>query len=138
MNRVVVNCDLIHPVGDVIFNSLSTFDPNKHWPGTTWVRLKACGLFGVDENNPKYRNPGTYVGENDHKLTESELAKHGHSGNGNAFLVFGNTQPVKGIGEGGLWVQGIGTMETTGTVGANQPHNNVQRSYLGYYWLRTA
>ena len=51
MSRVVMECDLLHPVGEVIFNALSTFDPNEQWPGTTWIRLKACGLFGVDEND---------------------------------------------------------------------------------------
>ena len=24
------------------------------------------------------------------------------------------------------------------SIGGNQPHNNVQRSYLGYWWIRTS
>ena len=139
MSRVVMECDLIHPVGEVIFNALSTFDPNEQWPGTTWIRLKACGLFGVDENDSKYSHPGTYIGENEHILTEQELAGHVHFGltcdldirlhnNGSAS---GYTLPFNHNG-------GYETPIRTNPAGGNQPHNNVQRSYLGYYWLRTA
>ena len=138
MSKVVINCDLIHPVGEVIFNALSTFDPNKHWPGTTWIRLKACGLFGVDEDDSKYSQAGTYVGENEHTLTVAELASHPHGHAGGGFFVTDTGQPVKGLGSGRLWVEGVGTISSTDSAGGNQPHNNVQRSYLGYYWLRTA
>lgn len=138
MSRVAINCDLIHPVGEVIFNALSTFDPNVQWPGTTWVRLKACGLFGVDEDDSKYSQAGTYVGENEHTLIVAELASHSHGHAGGGFLVTDVNQPIKGLGSGNLWVEGVGSVSSTDGAGDNQPHNNVQRSYLGYYWLRTA
>lgn len=138
MSRVVISCDLIHPVGEVIFNALSTFDPNEQWPGTTWVRLKKCGLFGVDEDDPKYSQAGTYVGENEHTLTVAELANHPHGHAGGGFLVTDVNQPIKGLGPGNLWVEGVGSVSSTDGAGGDQPHNNVQRSFLGYYWLRTA
>lgn len=133
MSKVVISCDLIHPIGEVIFNALSTFNPNKVWPGTTWVRLKACGLFGVDEDDPKFSNPGTYVGENEHILTVEELAEHDHK----------TPLPLR-YDINGWWIGGTGGTtiqvddKSTEKTGGNKPHNNVQRSYLGYYWLRTA
>lgn len=135
MSRVVMECDLLHPVGEVIFNALSTFDPNEQWPGTTWIRLKACGLFGVDENDLKYSNPGTYVGENEHVLTIEEIPSHNHDilwGNGKGFYfarAMSSDNPDENTNI---------TPDTVKKTGGNQPHNNVQRSYLGYYWLRTA
>lgn len=142
MSKVVISCNLIHPVGEVIFNALSTFDPNKVWPGTTWVRLKACGLFGVDEDDPKFSNPGTYVGENEHQLTQEELAEHNHYSllvDGNQFYWGGTGTKLNLFSTNPQWNAGEdGSQIVTSVSGGNQPHNNVQKSYLGYYWLRTA
>lgn len=132
MSRVVMECDLIHPVGEVIFNAFSTFDPNEQWPGTTWIRLKGCGLFGVDEDNPKYAQSGSYVGENDHKLSIDEMPAHKSS----ALL---NTSDGNVSGSAINWTVVNNGRFYSGDMfefcGSDQPHNNVQRSFLGYYWL---
>ena len=43
--------DLLHPVGSQIYNSSKDFDPNKYYPGTTWVRIKGRVLAGVNEDD---------------------------------------------------------------------------------------
>ena len=43
--------DLIHPVGSQIYNSKKDFDPNKYYPGTTWVRIKGYVLAGINEGD---------------------------------------------------------------------------------------
>ena len=142
MSRVVISCDLIHPVGEVIFNALSTFDPNKQWPGTTWVRLKKCGLFGVDENDSKYSKAGTYIGENEHTMTVEEMAEHGHdmySGYASGGSQGQDAIEFKqGLTNRNYYSSGTGGVLFVKKSGSSKPFNIVQRSYLGYYWLRTA
>lgn len=128
--------DLIHPVGSTVFNKNADFDPNELWIGTVWENLGCCVLMGCDPNDSNYNNPGIYVGENEHILTRSELPAEQLSvwgagnPNGNDILRFGSV--------------GVSTLETgsriglTEALGLGQAHNNVQRSFLGYWWIRTS
>lgn len=50
-NEYISLVDLLYPVGSQIYNSRKDFDPNKYYPGTTWVRIKGRVLAGVDEND---------------------------------------------------------------------------------------
>lgn len=129
--------DLIYPVGSTVFNKNADFDPNELWIGTTWENLGNCVLMGCDPNASKYANPGVYVGENEHLLTRAELPAEQLSvwgaGNesGNDILHFETiaVSPITNTGSR------IGLTEY---LGLGQAHNNVQRSYLGYWWIRTS
>lgn len=46
--------DLMFPVGTVITNASSTFDPNKVYQGTTWTRIKGKVVVGVDESDTPF------------------------------------------------------------------------------------
>lgn len=43
--------DFIYPIGSQIYNSKKDFDPNKYYPGTTWVRIKGYVLAGINEGD---------------------------------------------------------------------------------------
>ena len=65
--------DLILPVGTVITNASSTFDPNKVYKGTTWTRIKGRVIVGVDERDTPFNKTNKTGG---HK----ELQSHTHTG----------------------------------------------------------
>lgn len=68
--------DLIFPVGSVITNSNASFDPNKLYEGTTWVRIKGKVVVGVDESDNSFKTVNKTGG---HK----ELQSHTHTGSTN-------------------------------------------------------
>lgn len=141
--------NLIHPIGSTVFNRNKDFDPNKLWIGTTWENLGCCVLMGCDPKDKKYSQPGTYVGENEHLLTEAELpyisGDFNFHGAGSATVGQGcsghfrpNTQR-NNYRSGGSDLGGAPSYDGfTFSLGSDQPHNNVQRSYLGYWWIRTS
>ena len=65
--------DLILPVGTVITNASSTFDPNRVYKGTTWTRIKGRVIVGVDERDTPFNKTNKTGG---HK----ELQSHKHTG----------------------------------------------------------
>lgn len=69
----------LHPVGEVITNSLASFDPNVEYPGTTWVRIKGRVIVGVEEGSNNFSSSGLIGGSTTHKLTIAELPSHTHS-----------------------------------------------------------
>lgn len=123
-------------IGSIIIDT-KNINPSDYLGFGTWEYFgEGKCLVGVDDTQTEFNTVEKTGGEKSHVLTINELAQHGHDGNGNAFIVFGETQPVKGIGEGGLWTQGVGTMTTTGTTGSNQAHNNLQPYITVYIWKR--
>lgn len=82
---------------------------------------------GLNASDSDFNTIGKTGGEKTHTLTQSELAAHRHGFQGGAALFTQPDQGVKGLGSGGLWVEGVGAIPTTSTDGgANQPHNNMQ------------
>lgn len=76
--------DLIYPIGSVITNSKSTFDPNKVYGGTTWERIKGRVIVGVDENDSDFAD-GKSGGHKNlqahrHDISIIHDGYHGHSG----------------------------------------------------------
>lgn len=125
--------DLIHPIGSTIFNKNVNFNPNELWIGTSWENLGCCVLMGCDQNDSKYSQAGTYVGENEHTLTISEMPSHNHN------ILWGVSTGVyyaRAISSDNADINSNLTPDTVRFSGGNQPHNNVQRSYLGYWWIR--
>lgn len=140
--------DLIYPVGSTVFNKNADFDPNELWIGTVWENLGCCVLMGCDPNDSKFNHSGTYVGENEHILAEQELpyisGYFSFHGAGSATVGQGYSGYVKpglqrsNYRSGGEDLAGAVSYDSfTFSFGGNQPHNNVQRSYLGYWWIRT-
>ena len=127
---------LVHPIRSALFVDSADFNPNKHWPGTTWENLGCCVLMGCDPNDSRYNSPGTFAGENEHILTIDELPNHGHEVN--FAPPNGNPDAVDGSGLQYGTKNGSSTGVLVKNTGGNQPHNNVQRSYLGYWWIRTS
>lgn len=82
--------DLILPVGTVITNASSTFNPNKVYKGTTWTRIKGRVIVGVDESDNDFKTSGKSGG---HK----QMQRHNHSGtavsNGNHKHSFNGSLP---------------------------------------------
>lgn len=71
-----------HPVGE-IWETTTSDDPNKLWPGTTWVKMDPGRVLvssgDYTENGTKYSYTlGATGGEAKHKITVDELASHGH------------------------------------------------------------
>ena len=65
--------DLLFPVGTVITNASSTFNPNELYQGTTWERIKGRVIVGVDESDTSFNQTNKTGG---HK----ELQSHTHNG----------------------------------------------------------
>lgn len=141
--------DLIHPVGSAIFNDSPNFNPNELWIGTNWKNLGCCVLMGCDPNDSKFSKAKTYVGENEHILTDVELpyirGDFSFHGAGSATVGQGCAGYFKPGAYRGNYRSGGSDLGGAGSYdgfyfefGGNQPHNNVQRSYLGYWWIRTS
>lgn len=72
-----------HPVGEV-WETTTDDDPNKLWPGTTWVKMDPGRVLissgDYTENGTKYSYAlGATGGEAKHTITVDELAAHGHA-----------------------------------------------------------
>lgn len=84
-----INIDMIYPIGSVITNSKSTFNPNDLYPGTSWQRIKGRVIVGLDENDADFNSSGKKGGyksfNNNHthktkgtKLTIEQMPSHTH------------------------------------------------------------
>ena len=74
----------VHPIGEV-WETTTDDDPNKLWPGTTWVKMDPGRVLvssgDYTENGTKYSYAlGATGGEAKHTITVDELTAHGHSG----------------------------------------------------------
>lgn len=73
-----------HPIGEV-WETTTDDDPNKLWPGTTWVKMDPGRVLvssgDYTENGTTYTyNLGDTGGEAKHQLSKDELARHSHDG----------------------------------------------------------
>lgn len=134
--------NLIYPVGSIIFNDDPNFDPNILYGGT-WTNLKGVCVVGFDQNDSDFNQLGKILGEKEHTLTEEELAEHNHVGK----IAVSNKAP----GPTRYYFQPLGTTggDPSNTDvfsssipvlnrGGNQPHNNIQPSYVANIWHREA
>lgn len=82
------------------------------------------------------------VGEDEHTLSTAELASHTHTQTGH-FHTEGSTAPTAiTIGPGAPAPAAIGALGNTSTVapsidseGGDTPHNNIQRTFVGKFYL---
>lgn len=123
----------VYPVGSIIENASSSFDPNTAFPGTTWERIKGKVLVGVDESDTDFSSAGKTGGEKTHKLIIDEMPKHSHEYYSpivqqvqatNTGTTYGNYNKAYKIG--------------TTSAGGDSAHNNLQPYVTVYIWKRTA
>lgn len=129
--------DYFYPVGAQIYNSNKNFDPNEHFSGTTWVRIKGDVLAGINEEDGDTSNPricfnnvaGTQIGS-------KWLQNHNHPQHVATGINGGDTYyrfSFNGEGNGLLYA----SMHNTADFG-NGNAQNIQPTRLTYIWERTA
>lgn len=88
-NLLKVMMNYIVPIGTVITNSKSSFNPNTIYPGTSWTRIKGRVIVGLDENDTDFNSSGKTGGyksfNNSHNhstqnctLTINQIPSHSH------------------------------------------------------------
>lgn len=118
--------DCLLPVG-MIIQLYSHADPNKMYPGTTWVRMANTFLWGTDSSG----TIGQTGGEKTHTLTTNEMPKHSH---GSVYSQHANGTKNK------AWFNTSGSVVAYGEVetGGGAAHNNMPPYTQVSIWRRTA
>lgn len=130
------------PIGSIQIMSGVSDNPSVLYGYGTWERtgqgkvLVGAGT-GVDSNGVSQTfSDGDVIGEYVHKLTSSEMPIHQHTG--------GLTGPSGGVSAkiegyvGGAPNQDNYIPTSTGQSGGDQAHNNIQPSFVVYFWRRVA
>lgn len=130
--------NLIYPVGSIIFNDDPNFDPNILYGGT-WTNLKGVCVVGFDQNDSDFNQLGKILGEKEHTLTVDQMPSHSHN-----IKIRADYNYDIGVGSGGS-LMGSGQFDWAANsqfinenTGGNQPHNNIQPSYVANIWRREA
>lgn len=148
MNGLYINgtslIDYIYPVGHQIYNSSSTFNPNKKYPGTTWVAIKGVVLGGIDTGDKDTNSATSFNNKAGHVIGSKWLQSHDHGLYGHVW-GWGATAPnnvyapVNAAG-GNTPGNSLYTSQNhwtltrkTGDGGAQ----NIQPTRLTYIWERT-
>ena len=125
--------DMFYPIGS-LFQSVKDEDPSTIMGGN-WERFaQGQTIVGVNKDDPDFGAAGKTGGSKTHKLTINELPKHTVP----LGLNRGPNPSVSGSGTSGyLWGEVSGG-KNSGSVGDDQPHNNMQPYITVYMWVRTA
>ena len=120
-----------------------TEDLSTIYPGTKWQKMEGRFLFGSNSSH----TVGTTGGEENHKLTISEMPSHDHiqrkvaSNNVAGLLVNPHVEGMYSGDELGIgqinWLENKAPL-TTYWSGDDQPHNNMPPYYVTNMWKRTA
>lgn len=137
VSNVVNDALNIFPVGSLFFSTTPT-NPSA-WMGGTWEAWGAGRVpVGVDTSQTEFNTVEKTGGEKTHKLTVQEAPSHAHGFQGGSALFTQKDQGIKGLGAGGYWVEGVGSIPNTSNAGGDQPHNNLQPYITCYIWKRVA
>ena len=118
----------IYPVGAIYMSTNSTSPASLF--GGTWEQLKDRFLLGAGNTY----GAGTTGGEATHTLTEAEMPNHYHQQYVGALDgSWGVRSDYQADGNFAGFPQGM-----TGSVGGNQPHNNMPPYLAVYMWKRVA
>lgn len=130
LNSIV---DVVYPVGIVLSFGID-FDPNTHFPGTTWVlHGQGCASVGVSviQGAPTWtKTVGTIFGSYDETLGIQHMPEHDHE------VGYSTNETGEGTIDGSS--NGIAGYNRTSKVGGGEAHNNVQPSIVEARWRRTA
>lgn len=125
--------ELIYPVGSIIYNASSDFDPNTVYGGT-WVRIEGKMIIGYDPDDDDFNEVGKTGGSKTHTQTIDEMPSHSHilSRQGG----WGTSTEHTGI----LNEMTNNVYEDLGTneVGGGEPMDIMNPYYVANIWLRTA
>lgn len=91
-------------------------------------------IVGLDQNDEDFNAIGKTLGEKTHKLTVDELASHKHDINGNGYALHGAGSQE--FASGGANSTDIKTFLNIENTGGDQPHNNIQPSFVGCYIIK--
>lgn len=155
----------VHPIGEV-WETTTDDDPNKLWPGTTWVKMDPGRVLvssgDYTENGTKYSYAlGATGGEAKHTITVDELAAHGHGAsistanltgtlgaytwspnNSGIVSATDNAGYVKPDGHYGYYTYTINATHShsvsISNTGGNSAHENRQPYTVVNRWRRTA
>lgn len=126
-------------VGDIYTTTLAHANAAAvaaHHGYGTWERYaegKTLVGFSTKTTDPDdYKTMGNEFGENEHALTEPELAEHSHI-----------VDMYSGSIDGNIRAGTVNTSDQDGNIptssaGNGEPHNNIQPSKVVGHWLRTA
>lgn len=96
--------------------------------------IKGRTIVGLDPNDEDFNEIGKTLGEKAHKLTVDELASHKHDINGNGYALHGAGSQE--FAAGGANSTDIKTFLNIKNTGGDQPHNNIQPSFVGCYIIK--
>ena len=122
--------ELIYPVGSIIYNVSSDFDPNTVYGGT-WEKIKGKMVIGYDESDDDFKTLGKTGGSKTHTQTVEELARHRHQQTLGGDIT--NTNQVAGPA-----VVGYENNSQTSYTGESKPMDIMNPYYVANIWLRTA
>ena len=122
--------NLIYPIGSIIYNADSSFDPNTVYGGT-WEKIKGKMIIGYDENDDDFSTLKATGGSKTHTQTINEMPRHRHKNdNGD----YGATDGFYGVATN--TPQGSGGAVYTLYEGNGQPMDIMNPYYVANIWLR--
>lgn len=135
--------DFIYPIGSIIYNADSNFNPNSEFGGT-WEKIKGKMIIGYDESDSDFNTLKATGGSKTHVQTVDELAKHNH---GNMADNNPNSRVAEATssGSGGpsafLAITNAATFITGEHIrdtGTSKPMDIMNPYYVANIWVRTA
>lgn len=126
--------NLIMPVGTI--RAFYDNDDHSKFLNFEWERI-ATGrtLVGIDTTDNDFNEIGKNGGEKTHTLAINEMPSHSHTLKYSAISYYPGGS-IKGLGEGGYWIDGVDLNNQMWSVGGDQPHNNMQPYQVVAYWRR--
>lgn len=121
----------LFPVGTILFNDNSDFDPNVEYGGT-WELIKGKMVIGYDDTDEDFSTLGKTGGSKTHTQTVEELAPHTHPIKANS-----NQNATAGSGRW-PWVDYTGNNRSTESVGEGKPMDIMNPHYVANIWHRVA
>ena len=119
-------------------------DPEEKFGYGKWQLIsKGRCLVGVDvapDDDPDYevdqdfQSPGQTGGEKEHQLTIEEMPEHSHDSG----VHSGRYESLSGAGANWNTGREWKSPYSTGEIGSDEPHNNLQPYYCVYIWKRIA
>lgn len=149
--------DIVYPVGS-IWESTTSSDPNKLWPGTTWSLmdggrvLVSSGSYSDSSGSYNY-SLGATGGEAKHQLTTAEMPSHSHGArsstngghNHNIRVITQGQDQNAGDGGNNYWADRTTSWNgdhshtiTISNTGGNGNHENRPPYIVVNRWKRTA
>lgn len=124
--------EAVYPVGSTYFNVSNSANPATIFGFGTWASLGGYALVGFKSGDPNFGSLGAVAaGEAEHTLTVGEVPPLTIN---IPVYANANNSPFNVEGGGGSNTNTV----SINTNGGGGGHNNIQPSFVGYMWQRTA